>query len=70
MVISYAEFSYSLVQATPPLMLQDKGVTLQVCGLDQGQLRPAGAEPSVAAGMSVYIWSAPLIVNKSTGIKF
>jgi len=70
--ISYAEFSYSLIQGYDFLHLyQDKRVTLQVCGADQWGNCIAGVELiRRVAGGEAHIWSAPLIVNKTTGVKF
>jgi tyrosyl-tRNA synthetase len=70
--ISYAEFSYSLIQGYDFLHLyQDKGVTLQVCGADQWGNCIAGVDLiRRVTGGEAHIWSAPLIVNKSTGVKF
>jgi tyrosyl-tRNA synthetase len=70
--ISYAEFSYSLIQGYDFLHLyQDKGVTLQVCGADQWGNCIAGVDLiRRVTGGEAHIWSAPLVVNKSTGVKF
>lgn len=70
--ISYAEFSYSLIQGYDFLHLyKNKGVTLQVCGSDQWGNSIAGVElVRRVANAEVNIWSAPLVVNKSTGVKF
>ena len=70
--ISYAEFSYSLIQGYDFLHLyQEKGATLQVCGADQWGNCIAGVELiRRIAGAEANIWSAPLVVNKSTGVKF
>lgn len=70
--ISYAEFSYSLIQGYDFLHLyQDKAVTLQVCGADQWGNCIAGVDLiRRVTGGEAHIWSAPLIVNKSTGVKF
>lgn len=70
--ISYAEFSYALIQGYDFLHLyREKGATLQVAGSDQWGNCIAGVEliRRVAAG-EAHIWTAPLIVNKSTGVKF
>lgn len=70
--ISYAEFSYSLIQGYDFLHLyKTKGATLQVCGSDQWGNSIAGVEliRRAAAG-EAHIWSAPLVINKSTGVKF
>jgi len=70
--ISYAEFSYSIMQGFDFLTLfKDKGVTLQVCGSDQWGNCIAGVELiRRITGQEAHIWSHPLIINKSTGIKF
>lgn len=70
--ISYAEFSYSLIQGYDFLHLhKNKGVTLQVCGSDQWGNSIAGVElVRRIANAEVNIWSAPLVLNKSTGVKF
>lgn len=70
--ISYAEFSYSLIQGYDFLHLfQEKGVTLQVCGADQWGNSIAGVELiRRVAGGEAHIWSAPLVINKTTGLKF
>lgn len=70
--ISYAEFSYSLIQAYDFLYLhQHEGVSLQVCGADQWGNSIAGVDLiRRLTGDEAHVWSAPLIVNKTTGIKF
>lgn len=70
--ISYAEFSYSLIQGYDFLHLyRTQGVTLQVCGADQWGNSIAGVELiRRIAGGEAHIWSAPLVVNKATGVKF
>lgn len=70
--ISYAEFSYSLIQGYDFLHLFRKhGVTLQVCGADQWGNSLSGVELiRKLEGKAAHIWSAPLIVNKVTGKKF
>jgi tyrosyl-tRNA synthetase len=70
--ISYAEFSYSLIQGYDFLHLhRDKNVTLQVCGADQWGNCIAGVDLiRRVTGDEAHIWSAPLVVNKSTGVKF
>lgn len=70
--ISYAEFSYSLIQGYDFLHLyQNKGVTLQLCGADQWGNSIAGVELiRRIAGGEAHIWSSPLVVNKATGVKF
>lgn len=70
--ISYAEFSYSLIQGYDFLYLhRKKQVTLQVCGADQWGNSIAGVELiRRVEGHEAHIWSAPLVINKVTGIKF
>lgn len=70
--ISYAEFSYSLIQGYDFLHLfREKGVTLQVCGADQWGNSISGVDLiRKLEGGEAHIWSAPLIINKATGKKF
>lgn len=70
--ISYAEFSYALIQGYDFLHLyREYGVTLQVCGSDQWGNGIAGVELiRRMEGVEAHIWSAPLILNKATGQKF
>lgn len=70
--ISYAEFSYSLIQGYDFVHLnREKGVTLQLCGADQWGNSIAGVDlVRRIAGKEVHVWSIPLVVNKSTGVKF
>lgn len=70
--ISYAEFSYSLIQGYDFLHLhKTKGATLQLCGADQWGNSIAGVELiRRIAGAEAHIWSAPLVINKATGVKF
>jgi tyrosyl-tRNA synthetase len=70
--ISYAEFSYSLIQGYDFLHLhREKGVSLQVCGADQWGNCIAGVDLiRRITGDEAHVWSAPLVVNKSTGLKF
>lgn len=70
--ISYAEFSYSLIQGYDFLYLyRNKGVTLQVSGADQWGNSIAGVDLiRRIEGTEAHVWTAPLIVNKTTGIKF
>lgn len=70
--ISYAEFSYSLIQAYDFLHLFRKfGVTLQVCGADQWGNSIAGVELiRKLEGAEAHVYSCPLIINKATGRKF
>lgn len=70
--ISYAEFSYSLIQGYDFLHLhREKGVTLQVAGADQWGNSIAGVELiRRVEGNDAHIWTGPLIINKTTGVKF
>lgn len=70
--ISYAEFSYSLIQGYDFLHLFEKhGVTLQLSGADQWGNCIAGVDLiRRKTGKTAHIWTVPLIVNKATGIKF
>lgn len=70
--ISYAEFSYSLIQGYDFLHLyQNHGVTLQVCGADQWGNSITGVDLiRRVAGGEAHVYSTPLVVNKSTGVKF
>lgn len=70
--ISYAEFSYSLIQGYDFLHLhREKGVTLQVAGSDQWGNSIAGVELiRRIAGGEAHVWTGPLVVNKTTGVKF
>lgn len=70
--ISYAEFSYSLIQGYDFLhMFKEMDVTLQICGADQWGNSIAGVDLiRRIAGGEAHIWSGPLIINKATGKKF
>lgn len=70
--ISYAEFSYSLIQGYDFLHLyREKGVTLQLCGADQWGNSITGVDLiRKVDGGEAHVFSTPLIVNKSTGVKF
>lgn len=70
--ISYAEFSYSLIQGYDFLDLyRNHGVTLQLCGADQWGNSLAGVDliRRIDAG-EANVYSTPLIINKATGKKF
>ena len=70
--ISYAEFSYSLIQGYDFLHLyREKGVTLQLAGADQWGNSISGVQliRKLEAG-EAHIWTAPLVINKQTGKKF
>jgi tyrosyl-tRNA synthetase len=70
--ISYAEFSYSLIQGYDFLHLsRENGASLQVAGADQWGNSIAGVELIRRIdGKEAHVWTGPLIVNKSTGVKF
>lgn len=70
--ISYAEFSYSLIQGYDFLhQFRKFGVTLQVCGADQWGNSIAGVDLiRRLEGKEAHVYSTPLIINKSTGTKF
>jgi tyrosyl-tRNA synthetase len=70
--ISYAEFSYVLIQGYDFLHLnREKGVTLQVCGSDQWGNSIAGVDLiRRITGNEAHVWSTPLVINKATGKKF
>jgi tyrosyl-tRNA synthetase len=70
--ISYAEFSYVLIQAYDFLhMNREMGVSLQLCGSDQWGNSIAGVDLiRRLTGNEAHVWSAPLIVNRATGQKF
>jgi len=70
--ISYAEFSYSLIQGYDFLHLhREYGVTLQVCGADQWGNSLAGVDLiRRIEGNETHVYSTPLVINKATGVKF
>jgi tyrosyl-tRNA synthetase len=70
--ISYAEFSYSLIQGYDFLHLfRTHGATLQVCGADQwGNSITGTTLIRKLEGAEAHVYSTPLIINKATGIKF
>jgi tyrosyl-tRNA synthetase len=70
--ISYAEFSYVLIQAYDFLHLFNKhGVSLQVCGADQWGNSIAGVDLiRRKTGKEANVYSVPLIVDETTGVKF
>lgn len=70
--ISYAEFSYSLIQGYDFVHLhRDKGVSLQICGADQWGNSITGVDLiRRLTGDEAHVWSAPLVINKATGVKF
>lgn len=70
--ISYAEFSYSLIQGYDFLHLfREKGVTLQIGGSDQWGNMISGV-PLIRKleGGEAHVCTLPLVLNKSTGRKF
>jgi tyrosyl-tRNA synthetase len=70
--ISYAEFSYSLIQGYDFLHLfKEKNATLQVCGADQWGNSIAGVDLiRRIAGGEAHVYTTPLVINKATGKKF
>lgn len=70
--VSYAEFSYVLIQAYDFLKLyENEAVTLQLCGSDQWGNSIAGVDLiRRKTGGEAHVFSAPLITNKQSGIKF
>ena len=70
--ISYAEFSYSLIQGYDFLHLhREHNVSLQLCGADQWGNSIAGVDLiRRITGDEAHVWSTPLVVNKATGKKF
>lgn len=70
--ISYAEFSYALIQGYDFLDLyRNHGVTLQLCGADQWGNSIAGVDLiRRIEGGEANVYSTPLIINKATGKKF
>lgn len=70
--MSYAEFSYTLIQGYDFYHLNKKyGVNLQVCGSDQWGNSLSGVDLiRRKLGKEAHVFSAPLIVNKQTGKKF
>jgi len=70
--ISYAEFSYSLIQGYDFVHLfREYSVTLQLCGADQWGNSITGVDLIRRMdGKAVDVYSTPLIINKSTGMKF
>ena len=70
--ISYAEFSYALIQGYDFVHLfKNHGVTLQLCGADQWGNSVAGVDLiRRIEGGTAHVMSMPLVVNKTTGRKF
>ncbi len=70
--ISYAEFSYALIQGYDFLHLfREKGATLQVAGADQWGNSITGVDliRRLESGEG-HVFTTPLIINKQTGVKF
>lgn len=70
--ISYAEFSYALIQGYDFLHLfREKGATLQLAGADQWGNSITGVSLiRRLEGADAHVLTNPLITNKKTGIKF
>ncbi|HZP55427.1 MAG TPA: tyrosine--tRNA ligase, partial [Candidatus Saccharimonadales bacterium] len=70
--ISYAEFSYSLVQGYDFWHLfKNHNVVMQIGGSDQwGNMLSGVALIRKKEGQEVHALSMPLIINKATGVKF
>jgi tyrosyl-tRNA synthetase len=70
--ISYAEFSYSLIQGYDFVHLnREHDVSLQLCGADQWGNSIAGVDLIRRLdNKEAHVFSTPLIINKSTGAKF
>ena len=70
--ISYAEFSYALIQGYDFLHLfREKGATLQLAGADQWGNSVAGVSLiRKLEANEAHVFTSPLIVNKQTGVKF
>lgn len=70
--ISYAEFSYSLIQGYDFVHLnREYGVTLQLCGADQWGNSITGVDLiRRMEGKEAHVYSTPLVMNKATGRKF
>ena len=70
--ISYAEFSYSLIQGYDFLHLyREKGATLQIGGSDQWGNMISGAQMiKKLEGTDAHVLTVPLVIDKKTGKKF
>ena len=70
--ISYAEFSYSLIQGYDFLHLfREYGATMQIGGSDQWGNMLSGAQMiRKLEGAEAHVWTVPLVIDKSTGKKF
>ncbi len=70
--ISYAEFSYTLIQGYDFLHLyREKGVALQLCGADQyGNCTTGIHLIKRLENAEADVWSTPLVIDPVTGRKF
>lgn len=70
--ISYGEFSYALIQGYDFLRLyREKGATLQLAGADQWGNSIIGVSLIRKLESSeAHVLTAPLVINKQTGVKF
>lgn len=70
--ISYAEFSYSLIQGYDFVHLsREYGVSLQLCGADQWGNSITGVDLIRRLdSKEAHVYSTPLVINKTTGVKF
>jgi tyrosine--tRNA ligase len=70
--ISYGEFSYALIQGYDFLYLyREKGATLQLAGADQWGNSVTGVSLiRKLEGGEAHVLTAPLVINKQTGVKF
>lgn len=70
--ISYAEFSYTLIQGYDYLHLfRQRGATMQMGGSDQWGNMIAGTQLiRRIEGAEAHVFSTPLVINKQTGVKF
>lgn len=70
--ISYAEFSYSLIQGYDFLHLyRTRGATLQIGGSDQWGNMLSGAQMiKKLESAEAHVWTVPLVIDKSSGRKF
>lgn len=70
--ISYAEFSYSLIQGYDFLHLfRDKGATMQIGGSDQWGNMISGAQMiKKLESADAHVLTVPLVIDKKTGKKF
>jgi tyrosyl-tRNA synthetase len=70
--ISYAEFSYALIQGYDYLHLyRERGATLQVAGADQWGNSITGVSLiRRLESAEAHVFTTPLIINKATGVKF